>query len=85
MKERFWKWRRRIALPGVFTSLAVTALLFAFDITSGFADILREFLHSVDYLVKPIDPRHLDRRSPNSNAFSTAPNRAHSWKSSWSS
>ena len=49
MKERLWKFLRRIALPGVFTSLAVTGLLIAFDMTSDFADILRQFFISVLY------------------------------------
>ena len=35
MQERLWKWLRRMALPGVFASLAVTGLLVAFGKTAG--------------------------------------------------
>jgi len=51
MKEHLGKWLRRIALPGAFTSLAVTVLLIAFGKTSGLADILREFFIAVLYSV----------------------------------
>jgi two-component system, LytTR family, sensor histidine kinase AlgZ len=43
LKARLWKWLRRIALPGIFSSIAVTILLVAFDRAAGLADILQEF------------------------------------------
>jgi two-component system sensor histidine kinase AlgZ len=43
LKTRLWKWLRRIALPGIFSSIAVTILLVAFERTAGFAAILQEF------------------------------------------
>jgi sensor histidine kinase YesM len=51
MNQRLWKLLRRIALPGVFASLAVTALLIAFGKASGFGNILQEFFISALYSI----------------------------------